>query len=49
MLRFNGSPGSKERSRRALGNAEVRPLTDGRDWLNVGDFDPTPAKKKAKR
>jgi hypothetical protein len=23
--------------------------TDGRDWLNVGDFDPTPAKKKAKR
>jgi len=52
MLRFNGSPGSRNDLVGRLEMLKCDLATDGRDWLNVGDFHPTPpkkAKKKAKK
>nr|WP_306235227.1 nucleotide-binding protein [Bradyrhizobium sp. Bra64] len=53
MLRFDGSPGSRNNLVGRLEMLRCDLDTDGRDWLHVGNFTPTerkPAKKKrAKR
>ncbi|ABE39399.1 hypothetical protein RPD_2164 [Rhodopseudomonas palustris BisB5] len=50
MLRFNGSPASRNDLVGRLEMLRCDLVRDGRDWLNVGDFDPTPdlPTKKAK-